>query len=98
MSKQPPKSDPKIANEPPEPSPKLAELEALNLRLREVKHGVSNSVAVLMALSEMSVQRPELAKKLATTVLSRGPEIVKSLNELSTDFQKLLEKPGDRVG
>jgi len=45
----------------------------------------------MMALSEMSQRRPDYAEKLATTVLSKAPQIVTSLQEFT---QVLNEKAG----
>ena len=45
----------------------------------------------MMALSEMSQRRPDYAEKLATTVLSKAPQIVSSLQEFT---QLLNEKAG----
>jgi hypothetical protein len=44
-----------------------------------------------MALSEMSQRRPDYAEKLATTVLSKAPQIVASLQEFT---QTLNEQAG----
>jgi len=46
---------------------------------------------VMMALSEMSQRRPDYAEKLATTVLSKAPQIVSGLQEFT---QLLNEKTG----
>jgi hypothetical protein len=45
----------------------------------------------MMALSEMSQRRPDYAEKLATTVLSKAPQIVSGLQEFT---QLLNEKAG----
>jgi hypothetical protein len=45
----------------------------------------------MMALSEMSQRRPDYAEKLASTVLSKAPQIVTSLQEFT---QVLNEKAG----
>jgi hypothetical protein len=44
-----------------------------------------------MALSEMSQRRPDYAEKLASTVLTKAPQIVSSLQEFT---QALNEKTG----
>jgi hypothetical protein len=45
----------------------------------------------MMALSEMSQRRPDYAEKLASTVLTKAPQIVSSLQEFT---QALNEKAG----
>ena len=45
----------------------------------------------MMALSEMSQRRPGYAEKLATTVLTKAPQIVSSLEEFT---QTLNAKAG----
>ena len=47
----------------------------------------------MMALSEMSQRRPDYAEKLATTVLTKAPQIVSSLQEFT---QALNEKAGPK--
>jgi len=67
------------------------ELVQLQKKFSEIKHGINNALAVMMALSEMSQRRPDYAEKLASTVLTKAPQIVSSLQE----FTALLnEKAG----
>jgi hypothetical protein len=69
----------------------LEELIRLQKKFSEIKHSINNALAVMMALSEMSQRRPDYAEKLATTVLSKAPQIVTSLQEFT---QALNEKTG----
>lgn len=62
------------------------ELEALNLKFREIKHSINNTLAVIMALSELGQRNPAHFEKLAKAVLQRGPEVVTQLQ----DFQAAL--------
>jgi len=67
------------------------ELVQLQKKFSEIKHSINNALAVIMALSEMSQRRPDYAEKLASTVLTKAPQIVSSLQE----FTALLnEKAG----
>jgi len=67
------------------------ELAQMQKKFSEIKHSINNALAVMMALSEMSQRRPDYAEKLATTVLSKAPQIVSNLQE----FTALLnEKAG----
>jgi len=66
----------------------LAELQQ---KSSEIKHSVNSAPAVMMALSEMSQRRPGYAEKLATTVLTKAPQIVSSLEEFT---QTLNAKAG----
>ena len=65
----------------------------LQKRFSEIKHSINNALAVMMALSEMSQRRPDYAEKLASTVLSKAPQIVSSLQEFT---QAMNEKFGPR--
>ena len=77
-------------NEPNRPlSPE--EVVELQKKFSEIKHGINNALAVMMALSEMSQRRPDYAEKLATTVLAKAPQIVSNLQEFT---QLLNEKAG----
>ena len=69
------------------------ELAQLQKKFSEIKHSINNALAVMMALSEMSQRRPDYAEKLATTVLSKAPQIVTSLQEFT---QVLNEKAGPK--
>ena len=67
------------------------EFAELQKKFSEIKHSINNALAVMMALSEMSQRRPDYAEKLASTVLSKAPQIVTSLQEFT---QVLNEKAG----
>ena len=70
------------------------ELKELQAKYSEMKHSVNNALAVMMALSEMSQRRPDYAEKLASTVLTKAPQIVSSLQEFT---EALNEKVGPRT-
>jgi two-component sensor histidine kinase len=63
-----------------------AELESMHEKFRELKHNINNTLAVIMALSELAQRNPAHYEKLAKAVLTRAPEVVQSLQ----DFQGLL--------
>jgi hypothetical protein len=63
-----------------------AELEAMHEKYRELKHDINNTLAVIMALSELAQRNPAHYEKLTKAVLTRAPEVVQSLQ----DFQTLL--------
>src|SRR2546423_4037948 len=65
----------------------------LQKKFSEIKHSINNALAVMMALSEMSQRRPDYAEKLASTVLSKAPQIVSGLQEFT---QALNDKFGPR--
>lgn len=69
------------------------EIKQLQKKFSEIKHSINNALAVMMALSEMSQRRPDYAEKLASTVLSKAPQIVTSLQEFT---QVLNEKAGQK--
>ncbi len=60
------------------------ELVELQKKFSEIKHSINNALAVMMALSEMSQRRPDYSEKLASTVLTKAPQIVSSLQEFTT--------------
>ena len=70
------------------------ELVQLQQKFSEIKHSINNALAVMMALSEMSQRRPDYAEKLASTVLTKAPQIVSSLQEFT---QALNEKAGPKI-
>ncbi len=63
-----------------------AELEAMHEKFRELKHDINNTLAVIMALSELAQRNPAHYEKLSKAVLTRAPEVVQSLQ----DFQSLM--------
>jgi hypothetical protein len=77
----------------PERTISQAELVVLQKKFSEIKHSINNALAVMMALSEMSQRRPDYAEKLASTVLTKAPQIVSSLQEFT---QALNEKAGPK--
>lgn len=60
------------------------ELLALHEQFREVKHSVNNALAVVMALSELAERNPSHYEKLSKAVLTRGPDIVASLQQFGS--------------
>ena len=58
-------------------------------RFREIKHSVNNTIAVMMALSELAQRNPTHYEKLTQAVLTRCPEIVSQLQNFQ---QELLSK------
>ena len=70
------------------------ELQAIHEKFREVKHNINNTLAVIMALSELAQRNPAHYEKLAKAVLQRGPDVVQQMQ----DFQNMLSaklKGGD---
>ena len=70
------------------------EVVELQIKFSEIKHSINNALAVMMALSEMSQRRPDYAEKLASTVLTKAPQIVSSLQEFT---EALNEKAGPKA-
>jgi DNA-binding ferritin-like protein len=70
------------------------ELVEMAERFREIKHSVNNSLAVIMALSELAQRNPQHYEKLAKTVLSRSPEIVQQLQEFSKSLNDKAKPAG----
>jgi hypothetical protein len=66
-----------------------SEILALHERFREIKHSVNNTIAVMMALSELAQRNPTHYEKLTQAVLTRCPEIVSQLQNFQ---QELLSK------
>jgi hypothetical protein len=66
-----------------------SEILALHERFREIKHSVNNTIAVMMALSELAQRNPTHYEKLTQAVLTRCPEIVSQLQGFQ---QELLSK------
>ena len=62
------------------------ELQAIHEKFREVKHDINNTLAVIMALSELAQRNPAHYEKLAKAVLQRGPDVVQQMQ----DFQTML--------
>jgi hypothetical protein len=65
------------------------DLETILKDYRDVKHDINNSIAVIMALAELSQQNPAHYEKLTQTILTRCPDMVQRL----TEFQKQISAP-----
>jgi hypothetical protein len=68
------------------------ELMALHDHFREIKHNINNTLAVIMALSELAQRNPAHYEKLAKAVLQRGPEVVTSLQDFQTQLGNKLKE------
>ena len=64
------------------------ELSQLQKKFSEIKHGINNALAVMVALSEMSQRRPDYAEKLASNVQQKVPQIVSNLQEFTALFNE----------
>jgi hypothetical protein len=71
-----------------------SEILALHERFREIKHSVNNTIAVMMALSELAQRNPTHYEKLTQAVLTRCPEIVSQLQGFQ---QELLSKVNPEI-
>ena len=67
------------------------ELKALQENFREVKHSINNTLAVVMALSELGQRNPAHYEKLAKAVLSRGPDVVQQLQDFHNALSAKLK-------
>ncbi len=59
------------------------EIVELQKKFSEIKLAILNVLAAMMALSEMSKRGPGYSEKLASTVLTKAPQIVSSLEEFT---------------
>ena len=73
------------------------DLQALLDKFRELKHGINNTLAVIMALSELSQRNPAHFEKLANAVLQRGPDVVQGLQDFQNALNAKLRPPGEEV-
>ena len=71
------------------------ELQALHEKYREVKHDINNTLAVIMALSELAQRNPAHYEKLAKAVLTRGPDVVQKLQDFQNMLAAKLKDGGD---
>jgi two-component sensor histidine kinase len=67
------------------------ELQALHEKFREIKHSINNTLAVVMALSELGQRNPAHYEKLAKAVLQRGPDVVNQLQEFQNAINAKLK-------
>ena len=70
------------------------ELQALHDQFREFKHGLNNTLAVIMALAELAQRNPAHYEKLGSAILTRGPQVVEQLNTFQATIAAKL-KPAD---
>ena len=68
------------------------QLQELNDQFREIKHSINNTLAVIMALSELAQRNPAHYEKLGKAVLQRGPEVVQQLQDLQAMLAAPLKK------
>lgn len=62
------------------------DLLAISKSFSALKHDINNTLAVVMAQSELAQRNPVYYEKLAAAVLKRGPEVVQKMQ----DFHSLL--------
>jgi len=67
------------------------ELQALHDQFREFKHGLNNTLAVIMALAELAQRNPAHYEKLGSAILTRGPQVVEQLNAFQSAIASKLK-------
>ena len=67
------------------------QMQDLHDQFREIKHSINNTLAVVMALSELAQRNPAHYEKLAKAVLSRGPDVVQQLQDFQTALNARLK-------
>ena len=65
-------------------------MEALLLEFRKVKHDINNTIAVIMALSELAQRDAKFFEKLTQAVMTRSPSIVKQLQEFQSIWSETI--------
>lgn len=68
-----------------------SELQALHDHFREVKHSINNTLAVIMALSELAQRNPAHYEKLTKAVLTRCPDIVSQLQKFQGEIMAKIK-------
>lgn len=63
------------------------QLQQLHQNLRTVRHAVNNSVAVIMAMAELSQRNPAQSAKLSQLCLEKAPQISAAIG----GFMELFE-------
>jgi two-component sensor histidine kinase len=76
------------------PQPNHEDLDSLHEKFREIKHSINNTLAVIMALSELAQRNPAHYEKLAKAVLQRGPEVVQQLQDFQVALSAISKAPG----
>ena len=71
------------------------DLEEIQNKFREVKHDINNTLAVIMALSELAERNPAHYEKLAKAVLQRGPVVVQQLQDFQTTLSAKIKGSGE---
>jgi hypothetical protein len=76
-----------------EPTPPSPDVVDLHEKFRKVKHDINNTLAVIMALSELGQRNPTYLEKLAKAVLQRGPEVVDILQNYQAALNEKMNVP-----
>jgi len=80
-------------SQPAKPLPSSDDYEALVLDFRKVKHDINNSLAVMMALAELSQRRAEHVPKLIDMVLEKATKTADDLKDFQAKLNALLPVP-----
>ncbi len=73
--------------------PTSEEYADLVLHFRKMKHDINNSLAVMMALAELSQRRAEHVQKLIDMVLEKATKTADELKEFQVKLNALLPEP-----
>lgn len=76
------------------------QLQDLYQNLRQVRHGINNDVAVIMAMAELSQRNPVQCQKLIQLCLEKAPQISSSIGgfaELYIGTLNLQKNDGNKA-
>ena len=72
------------------PLPTASEYAELVLHFRKMKHDINNTLAVMMALAEMSQRKADHVPKLINEVLDKSTKTADELRAFQTKLNALL--------
>lgn len=78
----------------PTPDPEAAQLHD---KFRKLKHDINNTLAVVMAIAELTSRKPDYFTKLTKTLLERWPATEAQLRELDSEFASAASPESARM-
>jgi hypothetical protein len=67
------------------------QVEALSIKLADLRHSINNHLSLIVAAVELIQRKPEMAVRLAASVLAQPEKISQEIRLFSQDLQKALE-------
>jgi len=68
----------------------VEQIGELNKKLSNMRHDINNQLSLILAATELIRAKPQMAERMASTLVEQPPKITASLMKFSAEFEQTL--------